>query len=534
MKRLFAILAFVLVVAQLFAATYTIRSYTFDVQGKTKEDSLEEFIGEADVSFESEEKLKAFLDEKRQLLLNLRVFHIVEYTYEARPNGTGEFFVNVTFHITDASTFLAIPYPKYDSNYGLSLKLKAKDSNLFGTFTTLDSTLAFTQRNNSFQDGLLEWDFSVDELRIKDAKLSVSHIGAMDFQSWTSSYLGASTSFSNVHFWDIAMNGSFTFKFAPKADEKNSPWGLKTIGGSLGFSFENPKLRSASLSSSVEYDFTAEKLTTDTTFSYKYDHAWGITSDTNLYTLDYKNSASGSYVRFGTGASRPFSFDKGSFTPSVMVYVRFYYNLQEVDPYYVITLPISYGRVDWVDNNFRKGYKLSLTATDTFHLENIENHHHTLSLSGYAEGHYPLTSWFNPSARVNFGLNNDGWSVNSGLAYSWNMRGIRDDNPTINSYRKFAMSFNLDLMVNFIRINGLCKTYATPFMDFFMGSDGNGGFDKLMTVGAEGIVILDSHPSYPIRGSLGFNAADLLSWAKGEIGLTDVEWELFIGLYFLY
>ena len=96
------------------------------------------------------------------------------------------------------------------------------------------------------------------------------------------------------------------------------------------------------------------------------------------------------------------------------------------------------------------------------------------------------------------------------------------------------MTMNLDLMVNFIRIEGFCSTYAIPFIDVFVGSNGRNDFDKLITVGGEGIIIVDSHLSYPIRGSLGFNALDLIKWMRGEIGLVDVEFELFIGLYFFY
>ena len=62
----------------------------------------------------------------------------------------------------------------------------------------------------------------------------------------------------------------------------------------------------------------------------------------------------------------------------------------------------------------------------------------------------------------------------------------------------------------------------------------DGSFEKLVTVGAEGIVILDSHPSYPIRGSLGFNAEHLSEFLQGDREMSDVEFELFIGLYFLY
>jgi hypothetical protein len=148
--------------------------------------------------------------------------------------------------------------------------------------------------------------------------------------------------------------------------------------------------------------------------------------------------------------------------------------------------------------------------------------------------HYPVASWFNPSARLNFMYSNEMLQINKDNTYSWNMRGIRDVNTTINTWRTFGMTFNLDLMTNFIRFGNFCSTYAIPFMDVFVGSNSDGTFDKLVTVGGEGIIILDSHPSYPIRGSLGFNALDLVDCMKGEKDFSDVEFELFIGLYFFY
>ena len=96
------------------------------------------------------------------------------------------------------------------------------------------------------------------------------------------------------------------------------------------------------------------------------------------------------------------------------------------------------------------------------------------------------------------------------------------------------MILNLDMLFNFIRISDFCSTYAVPFMDIFVGSNDDDGLDTMVTIGGEGIIVLDDYPSFPIRGSLGFNAKDLMNWMRGEIGLTDVEFELFIGLHYFY
>lgn len=543
MKKVIAVLVFILVACQVFASTYKVRSYSFDVkEGKTKRSILLEFVDskdkEKDKTFDSLEKMVAFLDDKRQQLINKRVFYSVEYTYELEETSEEIFEADVIFYIGDASTFLIVPYPKYDSNYGINLKLKAKDSNFLGTFTTLDSTLAFTQRNNSFKDGKLEWDFSVDEMRIRDAKLSFSHYGAADFLTWTDSYLKGSVNISNVKFWGFAVNGSFSFKASPKGPEKDSRWGGKELSSSVGISFLNPKLSNTSVSNSITYTFDSKEFKTTTSFSFLYSEKLGVTSSTTVETIQYDFGEGLHSIKVGTGASKGFTlFQRVSFSPSFWVYVLYTFPSADIDPYPVLTLPFSFGRIDWVgDNNFRKGLTFSFTASDEYHVlyDTDFLNKQRAKFTGNVTFHYPATSWFNPSARLNFILANTEQKINDNNTYSWNMRGIMDNNETINKYRKFAMTFNLDLMFNFIKINGFCKTYAIAFTDFFLGSNADGSFDKLMTVGGEGIIILDSHPSYPIRGSLSINADHLVKLIEGNMDIRDVEFELYIGLYFFY
>ena len=52
----------------------------------------------------------------------------------------------------------------------------------------------------------------------------------------------------------------------------------------------------------------------------------------------------------------------------------------------------------------------------------------------------------------------------------------------------------------------------------------------LKTVGVEGYGILNKFPSYPIRGSLGFNLDDVMRHIRGEIAFSQIEFELTIGM----
>ena len=571
MKRIaiIAVMLFVLA-AQIFAATYTVRSISFEVEGKTTKAALSEFVGAPGATFETESDLDAYVADKRQQLFNKRVFLEVSYAYELEDMGGDVFMADVVIYVKDASTFLMIPYPKYDSNYGLELKLKAKESNFLGTFTTLDATIAYTQRNNSFKDSLLEWDFTIDALRIKEAKASIVHTTALDLQNWNKSSATLAANFSNIKIGKVGLNGSLSFKVTPDGTEKTDDWSLKTITTSLGtsvdldkiglsnsitftmvpdasddykpkpetltdtvgFSFKIPALSKTSVSTTCKYVFASKAFTTTTTVTSRFDKLYGITG-----TLYFATSQTGfgkglSTITPGVGVSRGFTlFKKIAFTPSLMVYFPYAIASKIFNPYMVTTLPFSYGSINWVDNNFRKGFVFSLTGSDTYYFQTDK---HSLSASGSATFHYPVTSWFNPSARLNFKWANSYLNINVNNSYSWNMRGVRDDNPEINKFRKFGMTFNLDLMTNFVRVEDFCSTYFIPFMDLFVGSNDDGGFDTIYTVGGEGIIILDSHPSYPIRGSLGLNANDLVKVAQGEKNFSEVEFEIFIGLYFFY
>lgn len=533
-KVLSAAFLLILVVTGVYAHTYTIRNYSFEVIGKTKQFVLREAVGEpGDETFPGIAELEDFLDGKRRILVNKRLFKEVSYTYETVVSGDDSSDVFVTFHIEDAKSFIIVPFPKYDSNYGFSLKLKAKDSNFMGTFTTVNADAEYSQRNNTFEEGVFDWDVSFDDLRIGKARLSVGQYGVIDLLDNGKNRIGLGASASDIAIGDVLdLKGGFSLAFAPVATSDDGHWGLHTVSGSAGAAFRGERLSGASVATSVTYTVPTKLLSTGSSFSY---YVWkGLKSDIELKTEHYTNETRLHLISIGTGLSHEITISDSLYVnPDFSFY--FEYNLAGdiQDPYFRLSIPASLSNVNWIDNNFREGFSLDLSFTDSFHLL-YEGKKNFVALDGSLAVHYPVTSWFNPSMRGVFILANSLMEINNGDAFSWNMRGIRNDNETINMSRTFAMTLNLDFMVNFIRINGFCHTYAIPFMDFFFGSSENGKMDHLMTVGAEGIVVLDNYPGYPVRGSLGFNAQDLVSWLKGNIDFSDVEYELYIGLYFLY
>ena len=557
-------------VAEVFAATYTIRSYTFNIKGKTTNSALSEFVGEPGETFSTLEELEAHVADKRQQLYNKRIFHEVGYSYTLEDMGGDVFMADVVIYIDDARTFIILPFPKYDSNYGFEFKVKAMDSNFLGTFATLEANVSLSQRDNSFKQGALDWDLGISSLKLKNCTLSLLTEGAFFFSNWVSSNASLKASISDVKFGKLGLNGSIEVKIGPRGNEKTDSWALRNITTSLGesydferialsnstsftmvpddenefilrpysitdtvgFTFKHPSLSSPTLSTTLTYYFGSEVFNTESTFTNKLENLYDITATTYFATSQTGFENWLDSFTPGIGISRGFAlFNKISFTPSIMFYLPYYISSATLVPYMVTTLPFSYGAINWQENNFRKGFVFSLTGSDTYYFFSKT---HALSASGNARFHYPATSWFNPSARLDFKWANSLMAINHEDAYSEKLRGIRNDNEEINKSRKFGMILNMDFLFNFIRINDFCSTYAVPFMDIFVGSNEDDGLDTLITIGGEGIIVLDNYPSFPIRGSLGFNANDLLNWMKGEIGLTEVEFELFIGLHYFY
>ncbi len=154
-RSILLLLLTILIITSVFSSTKThiIDSYDFDVTGKSKVFMLKRFIvpPEGDPEFSSFEEMIAALDEKQQDLFNRRVFEEVSYTYEMEKEDENSIYYRVTYHVDDSFTFLPIPYPKYDSNYGFSAGLKIYEKNMFGLFGDLYSMLKAVQVDSSWE-----------------------------------------------------------------------------------------------------------------------------------------------------------------------------------------------------------------------------------------------------------------------------------------------------------------------------------------------------------------------------------------------
>jgi len=144
------------------AAVHFIGSVEFKISGAMSESALRNFLSinpplREGEEFTSPEALSAFLDRKRQDLINDRVFKSVELSDEIGETVDGRTGHAVTIEVVDAFSLFPLPYPSYDSNSGFLLGVETHYDNAFGTMTNwyLDSYLVLRTRDGA--TGVGKW-----------------------------------------------------------------------------------------------------------------------------------------------------------------------------------------------------------------------------------------------------------------------------------------------------------------------------------------------------------------------------------------
>ncbi|MBO4533059.1 MAG: hypothetical protein J5726_05105 [Treponema sp.] len=135
---------FLLLQSSVFALKITKVNYNIEgcgakIFGVTQDYVLAQAVPvDTKTDFENEEAFKLYLENYTQRLNNLRAFEKIEVTYEIIDND-----ITLNVYVKDSFHLFAIPGPKYDSNTGLTFKLKIKDSNFLGSLNTLNSGIYF-------------------------------------------------------------------------------------------------------------------------------------------------------------------------------------------------------------------------------------------------------------------------------------------------------------------------------------------------------------------------------------------------------
>ena len=570
MKRFLLLTIAMLLAFNVFAASYVITDYEILVDGKTQKRVIRNLIIPEDTEevFASEEELVAALDGKRQALVNKRVFKSVSYEYTLSEEEEGKIGAAVTYNIVDAKTFLAVPYPKYDTNTGLTINAKIKDKNLIGTFASLDGDVYALFEDGVWNNPKLSGEFKITDLLIGDTVFSFNLKGSGYLKNLDPSYSASTSirkipflfgsyfdltasieksgegyllkpalSISGINIWGttLSLSGYTKFMGTTESEYKSFQPTYYEATGNVDFGWS--LLEKFSLTSTLGY--TPEtKIESKSKLSYTASSATTFFLIENV-TMDDKGNVS--FFDTGLGISQSATIaNHFSITPTFTEYIRT--TMKDGEPefsrFYTLSASTSRDLINW-KGNFRDGFALSFSINeswgqDTFGIRTLKDGFYTHFSFTYFK---LLWNWFNPSFRViaNYRSGTVGDFVlhNSSSNIGEVMRGIRND--TVEKDNLFALVANLNILTLFPmpKLFSFADYYASAFFDFGMvQKNSESELERYYSCGVEGVGIFKDYPSYPIRLSIGVDLKRLSEWLKDERSADF--YEIYFGLDFFF
>ena len=476
---------------------YVIRKIDFDITGRTQPYYLmlngELHEGERIIG---QENFDRYINRRIQTLNNQRVLDdtatkIVYFLDE--PEADGAIPVRLLVTAKDAWNFIVLPYPKYDSNDGFSLTLKARDYNFLGTMSPLRIDAGYKLDNDSKHSFNLMFDSDIP-FRAFDLDWEIN------FDHYFNLAIGKKLYYQNVTGLLVKMPVSFTTM-------------------TLGFN---------------------HYLTFNEEISAGNKAAYGHTND---YYDPYGTSEL--YASFGI----PLGIEAGEFgqlyyTPRVSAKLNYPYSKMDEPhkPAATISHSIGFGRVNWI-GNLRQGLTASLGNSNTWNIDRSDAPLE-INLDLNTAFYWPFNKIIGFNARLKYrhfwkwSDKNNNWLSFSGAGNV--LRGVIDND--IDAY--YMLSLNLELPVRVLRfwpsdwLNNQNLRYFnfemffSPFFDFAMiespysklknnGATKFGFEDMVSTTGLEVVVFPAITRSLYIRGSLGYNISKI-----NERGLP-LKWGFF-------
>ncbi|MCQ2573680.1 MAG: hypothetical protein MJ182_07280 [Treponema sp.] len=169
---------FFILTIPVYAQSYKIEKVSYDITGITKEASLKTNIPiSTNKVFETKNDFDIYIKKIKQDLINTRCFESSDVTFEfSSPDENNIISVDLLISVKDSLHFLGLPYLKYSSSDGMSLKVKAKDTNFLGTMNVLNSSIDFQVKPDEdgtpfkiFEPAInvsIDYPYNVDPFRI--------------------------------------------------------------------------------------------------------------------------------------------------------------------------------------------------------------------------------------------------------------------------------------------------------------------------------------------------------------------------------
>lgn len=401
MKRFSFFLFFIISTSFIFAERYQIKDVRYFINGMTREYALEKIVDiEKDRIFESYEEFRIYIDDLTNQFNSERNLSsaIVNVSYDPTLSEGNICFTTLNIMTQDSKHFLALPYPKYDSNEGFLLKLKMKDTNFLGTMETLDFDLNFAIEHN-------------DDENKDDVVFGVNFDYDYPFKLWKV---------------DSSWNNTFSIDYT--MGETKPEFEYET-----GFTFSIPF----------------------STYSLQIDFTQGI--ERNFDYLEYDDDLFYTeYAKFSIPitVANIDNWGKVEWTPFVDYTLNWDDNgIEELNedltsPIFSVGHEISSGRISWI-GNFRQGVDFTISQNLGYNYQKSE---YLASVNGSISLHKAF-KYFGFSSRIQgFGHINKTEKIGSYL------RGIKDDQEykdlDIEALKvKTAIVCNIDIPIKIMKTN---------------------------------------------------------------------------------
>ncbi len=493
-RLFFYLFAFFCFLSRLDAEQYKIRNIYYEIDGRTREYPLEKNLDiEKRNIYNSKKDFEAYVKDLEVKLLNQRVLQSGEISVSyGEKDEDGIIPADLLIKASDTFNYVLVPFPKFDSNDGLNLKLKFKDYNFFGSMNTLNADIDY------------EYDPYDD----------TAHT--------------------------VGGNLSFTIPF--KLFEQEFTWSVDT---SVYFPIGEP----------VDIDFSTTLAYERELIPFRLEMNAGITQAAYVYPRDdheelYSDPyylSNTLYINFPLIIYTHSYIGDLTWTPQLAFTGRWAFGSLTDDDLRGASITFShyasFGRYDWVEN-YRKGF--SLSASNSFSYNPITTKKE-IAVAFSAIGYMPIFSFLGVYSRGYFMYD---WESDGDLQVDMGsyMRGIIDERIETD----MAFFFNIDLPIkildiDFERTTGVgwtkfinLEAHLSPFFDFGLTHDQYTGRyfsfkDAWYSGGIEVIVFPDKLRSVYARASLGFdlkelftNGFDFTASAKREGGGSIME--IFIGV----
>jgi hypothetical protein len=475
---------------------YVIRQIEFDIDGRTRPYALI-YNGEfrEGERIMGKDNLDRYLARKQQLLLNERVLEDVTIEYfPGDREEDGALPLTLLVHVKDTWNLVILPYPKYDSNEGFSITLKARDYNFLGTMSALRMDLGYSQENGDNTIG-----FSIE---------SGTHFQAAALN------------------WNLVFDNFFSYTFEEPLFYQNMtgislelPWRLTTFTVGLnqyltineGNSDEDREI----------YDLS--------------DRYYGLYGSTEPY-VSWK-------IPFGIEIG---DFGELAYTPRISGRINYPYgNMDEPrKPVTTFSHSFGFGGINWI-GNYRKGLSVSIGNEYNWYFDRSDAPL-KIMLDGDITLHWPFTEYIGVSSRFKYRQ----WWHRSDRIDDWipyynagdMIRGIL--NTDVQAYQ--MLSLNMDLPIRVLRfwpsewfVNPKLhiidfELHASPFTALALLDGPNSKIkpdDMIYTTGLEVVVFPGFFRSMNIRASFGYNINKIVKDGPSlRWGFFPECDEIFIGL----